>query len=108
MEDNKIDQVIASLSKIEAAAVGVQQETEREKAEYAKSIEEKIKEFDKKLNDETEKELKEISDSLTLAHQKELSDMRDTILEEVSRMDAAYNEHHGQWAMKIFEQIIKE
>ena len=45
MEDNKIDQVIASLSKIEAAAVGVQQETEREKADYAKSIEEKIKEL---------------------------------------------------------------
>ncbi|MDE6209023.1 MAG: TIGR03761 family integrating conjugative element protein [Lachnospiraceae bacterium] len=108
MEDNKIDKVIAGLSKIEASAVSIQQDAEREKAEYAKVIEEKIKEFDEQLNKETERELKELEAGIASVHQKKLSDMRTSILEDVSRLEALYNESHEQWAKDIFEQIIKE
>lgn len=108
MEDNKIDKVIESLSKIEASAVGVQQDAEKEKTEYAKTIEEKIKKFDEQLDEETQKELKELEDNLSNIHQKELADMRSAILDEVADIEASYNSNHEQWAKTIFEQIIKE
>lgn len=108
MEDNKIDQVIESLSRIEATAVGVQQDAEKEKALYAKEIEEKIKKFNEQLDIETKKELKELEDNLTSIHQKELADMRRDILDEVAGIESSYNNNHEEWAQKIFQQIIKE
>lgn len=108
MEDNKIDQVIESLSRIEASAVGVQQDAEKEKTEYARNIEEKIKRFDEQLDGQTQKELKELEDNLSSIHQKELADMRNAILDEVAGIEASYNSKHDKWAKEIFEQIIKE
>lgn len=108
MEDNKIDQVIESLSRIEASAVGVQQDAEKEKTEYARNIEEKIKRFDEQLDEQTQKELKELEDNLSSIHQKEVADMRNAILDEVAGIEASYNSKHEQWAKEIFEQIIKE
>lgn len=108
MEDNKIDQVIANLSKIESTAVNVKQEAEKEKANYNKQIEEKIKAFDEKLAEETKKELEELSESLESKHQKELTEMRANILEDVAVIEKNFNEKHQVWAKEIFEQIIKE
>lgn len=108
MEDSKIDQVIESLSRIEASAVGVQQDAEKEKTEYAKMIEEKIKKFDEQLDEKTQKELKELEENLSRVHQKELSDMRNSISDEVAELENSYNLKHEQWAKEIFEYIIKE
>lgn len=108
MEDNKIDKVISGLSRIEASAVSIQQEAEKQKAEYAKIIEAKIKEFDEQLDEETERELKELEAGIASVQHRELSDMRTSILEDVAHLEALYNESHEQWAKDIFEQIIEE
>lgn len=108
MEENQIDQVIANLSKIETSASKVQEEAEKEKAEYTQLIESKIKEFDEELNSKTNTELTELSDNLARTQQRELDSMRAAILEDVAHIEEAYNEKHTQWAQEIFEQIIKE
>ena len=41
MENNKMDQVITELSKIEAAAANIQSDMEKEKIEYDKTMEKK-------------------------------------------------------------------
>lgn len=108
MDENKIDQVIASLSKIEESAVAVQQAAEREKAEYTKSIESQINKYDEELEQKTNLELENLSKDLAEKHQKILADMRTDILNSVAYIDDEYEKHHEEWAREIFEQIIKE
>ncbi|NLL92737.1 MAG: hypothetical protein GX225_01125 [Clostridiales bacterium] len=108
MEENKIDQIIASLSRIETSAEGVQREAEREKAEYTQLIEDKIKKFDEELDEKTERELGTRKESLQQKHQEELIAMRAKILDHVSQMDEAYEVNHEQWVEDIVASIIKE
>ena len=54
---NNVDEVIDELSKIEMAATSILCESEKEKEEYEKLTCRKIKEFDERVNKETEESL---------------------------------------------------
>lgn len=108
MENNKMDQVITELSKIEAAAAGIQNDMENEKLEYAKYIEKKTAEFDEQLERETTEKLAELSEKLEAEKKEELSAMRASILGITAKMEEIYNENHEKWVKDIVDGIIKE
>ncbi len=108
MEENKIDQVIVALSKIESTAVGIQEESEKEKNEYYKFIGDKIKEFDENLIKEHKANMLELTKNLEMEKEEELSAMREETQVLISFLDKAYQQKHEQWAKDILNQLIKE
>ena len=58
--NNSVDEVINELSKIEATATNILSESEREKEEYEILTNRKIKEFDERVDKETEENLKNL------------------------------------------------
>ncbi len=108
MEENKIDQVIVALSKIESTAVGIQEESEREKNQYYKMIVDKIKDFDESLLEEHRVKMSELSKKLESEKEEELSAMKDETHVLISFLDKAYQKKHEKWAKDILEQLIKE
>lgn len=108
VEDNRIDEVIGEIFKIESTALGIQSDAEREKQQYAEYTERRIKEFDEQLAVETDEKIKELQEKLKLAKEKEMLSMRNDISEYTLKMDEQYNENHEKWARNIVDSIIKE
>lgn len=108
MEENKIDQVIANLSKIEATATKIREDAEIEKTSYTEYIEGEIKKFDEEFEAKTDKQMKELADNLEKTQKKELADMRVEILKYVDKMETDFNNNFKQIAQDIFEKIVKE
>lgn len=108
VEDNRIDEVIGEIFKIESAALGIQSDTEREKEDYAAMIEHKIKEFDEQLAEETKEKIQNLKRQLKADKEKELLAMRNDISGYTSKLDVLYEANHEEWVRNIVESIIKE
>ena len=108
IEDNKIDEVIGEMLKIEAAALGIQEDTRREIEQYGAIHEQRIKEFDEKLAIETEQKLEVLKEQLKTDKEREMLTMRGDILKYTSKMDKLYEDNHEQWVNNIVDSIIKE
>lgn len=108
MKNSNMEYVLAELSKIETAAEKMQLESDREKEEYAKLMEDKIREFDEKLIKETDENLANLKDSLEQKKKEELSAMREDILKQTSKIEKTYEENADKWVKDIVDNIIKE
>jgi transposase len=108
IEDNKIDEVIGEMLKIEATAIGIQDDTRREIERYGVMHEQRIKEFDERLAIETEQKLETLKEHLKADKEREMLAMRGDILEYTSKMDKMYEDNHEQWVNNIVDSIIKE
>ena len=105
---NSVDEVIDELSKIEMAATNILNETEREKEEYEKLTSIKIKEFDERVDKETEENLANLKLKLEEEKRQEMSKMRSDILAQTDKMEQLYEENHLRWVEEIVGEIIKE
>lgn len=108
IEGNRIDDIIGEILKIESTALGILSDTETEKEEYARMMEQKRKEFDEQLESETSKKLAKLNGQLKSEKEEEMSAMRNDILSQTSKMDAAYEANYEKWVKDIVESIIKE
>ena len=108
MDSNKIDEVIGQLVKIENAATKIQDQTEHEKEEYTKFTEDRIKEFDETLEEDTSKLLTEIRLNLDKKREEDLLAIRESIREKIRELEKSYEENHDRWVDEIVERIIKE
>lgn len=108
MEESRVNQVIASLSKIEKSAEGIKNDTEQKKSAYAKEIEEKIKIFDEELLAERQKSMEKLRETLENEKKEAMQKMRADMDIEVGKLDESYEKNHEEFAKKIFEQMIRE
>lgn len=108
VEDNRIDEVIAEMLKIEATALGIQNDTKREIEEYENRHEQRIKEFDESLSIEASKKLEILKEQLKADKERELFAMRDEILQYTTKLDKLYEANHEKWVKDIVDSIIKE
>ena len=105
---NNVDEVIDELSKIEMAATNILNESEREKEEYEQLTCRKIKEFDERVDKETEESLANLKLKLEEEKREEMSKMRSDILAQTDKMEQLYEENHLRWVDEIVGEIIKE
>jgi hypothetical protein len=103
-----VDEVINELSKIEATATNILSESEREKEEYEILTNRKIKEFDERVDKETEENLKNLKLKLEEEKREEMSKMRSDICAQTDKMEELYEREHKNWVRQIVEDIIKE
>ncbi len=108
VEDNRIDEVIGEIFKIESTALGIQSDTEREKQEYAELTERRIKEFDEQLSVETSKKIENLREQLKAEKENKMLSMRDDISSYTLKMEKLYMEKHEEWVKNIVDNIIKE
>lgn len=108
MDESRVNQVIASLSKIEKSAEGIKNDTEQKKAAYAKEIEDKIKIFDEELEAEHQKNMEKLKEKLENEKKEAMLKLRADMAKEVGKLDEAYEKHHAELAGKIFEQLLRE
>ena len=108
METSRVNQVIASLSKIEKSAEGIKNDTEQKKSAYAKEIEAKIKIFDEELEIKHQKNMAELKERLENEKKEAMLKMRADMDIEVGKLDEAYEKHHPELAQKIFDRMLKE
>lgn len=108
MDENRIDEIIAKLFKIEAVAVGIQNDAEREKIEYAELMMKKTQEFDENLERETAEKLEQLREQLNADKKAEMHIMKDDIYDQTSKMEELYETNHEQWVNDIVESILKE
>lgn len=108
MDSSKIDEVIGQLVKIENAATKIQDQTEHEKEEYTKFTEDRIKEFDETLEEDTGKLLSEIRLNLDKKREEDLLAIRESIGEKIRELEKSYEENRDRWVDEIVERIIKE
>ena len=88
--EHSVDEVINEISKIERAASNIEDESQREKEEYARLIDNKIKEFDERIDKETEENLANLRLKLEEDKRKELTAMRSEIVARTEKMDELY------------------
>lgn len=103
----EINQVIDQLSKIEASSKEIISGTEAEKKAYAALMEQKTKDFDNALNEETEARLKQLKDSLEAQAQMDLQTLRTETDAQLVRLDEWYAANHTQLAQDILNQIVR-
>lgn len=106
--EHSVDEVINEISKIERAASNIEDESQREKEEYAKLIDNKIKEFDERIDKETEENLANLRLKLEEDKRKELTAMRSEIVARTEKMDELYERNKEKWVDEIVQEIIKE
>ena len=106
--NNNVDEVINELSKIEAAAINILSESEREKEEYEMLTNRKIKEFDERVDKETEENLKNLQLKLEEEKREEMSKMRSDIGMQTKRMEELFEREHQNWVREIVNGIVKE
>ena len=94
--------------KIEATALGIQNDTKREIEEYENRHEQRIKEFDESLSIEASKKLEILKEQLKADKERELFAMRDEILQYTAKLDKLYEANHEKWVKDIVDSIIKE
>jgi hypothetical protein len=108
MEESVVNQVIASLSKIEKSAEGIKNDTEHKKTAYAREIEEKIKIYDEEMEIQHQKNMEKLKENLENEKKEAMLKMRADMAVEVGKLDEAYEKHHKELAQSIFEQMLKE
>ena len=106
--EHSVDEVINEISKIERAASNIEDESQSEKEEYARLIDNKIKEFDERIDKETEENLANLRLKLEEDKRKELTAMRSEIVARTEKMDELYERNKEKWVDEIVQEIIKE
>lgn len=102
-----MDSVVEKLADIEATAEAITQHAQAQKVEIEKEIQDKRDDFDRKLEDKTQRKLAEI--------RKEGEDKMNRILEEqrlknnstIQNLEKDFGENHTLYAREILNHIIE-
>lgn len=105
---NDINEVIASLAKIDNASAMIMESTRKEKNAYAEEIKKKTKDFDAELSAGIEKKVTELKDSLYAENEQLIKDCRSESEEVLKKLDSTYAQKKDEWVNSIFQNIVKE
>ena len=99
-----MDHIVKKLSEIEHAAEAVVEHAELEKSELEERIQNERNQFDKQLEDHTQKELNDIHKGLNRQMDEILARQNQTAIEELKK---DFEEKHTAYAEKIVRRIIE-
>lgn len=105
---NDINEVIASLAKIDNASAMIMESTRKEKNAYAEEIKKKTKEFDAKLSADIDKKVADLKESLITENEHYIKECQTESEETLKKLDSIYVEMKDEWVRSIFNNIVKE
>lgn len=105
---NDINEVIASLAKIDNASAMIMESTRKEKTAYAEEIKQKTKEFDDALAKNIEDKVTALKSSLEAENQSQIDSYKAESKENLAKLDSVFAAKKDEWVDSIFNHIIKE
>lgn len=105
---NDINEVIASLAKIDNASAMIMEGTKKEKTAYAEEIKQKTKAFDDQLAREVEEKVVALQKSLEADNHHLVDACKEESAQTLKKLDDVFNARKDEWAESIFNNIIKE
>ena len=104
----QVNQVIEELSKIDSATEQVILSAEKEKEDYSAAIESWKKEYEDFLIKNMDENIESYKLKIQSHNQRILQQHRTETEALLSKLDAAYQKNHSQWANEIFKKLISE
>ena len=105
--EHSVDDVIGKLSEIEAAAERIMESASEEMRKLSDAMEEKTKQFDEMLLEETEIALKLTAQKLDKEKEEELKVQREETNSLLLAMQQKYDNEHDAWSDRIMQSIVR-
>lgn len=103
-----MDTVIRKISEIEATASSVMEDANVRKKAFAREMEDKTAAFDKELDDQTSQKINELRAKMEIEMNSKLSKQKADAKALLLRMEKNYEDHHKEYARKLFQSLIGE
>ena len=103
-----MDTVIRQISEIEASATSVMDEANVRKKAFAQEMVEKTAAFDQDIDSKTEARIKDLRDKMEVDMNSKLSAQKADAEQLLALMEKNYNEHHKEYARKLFQSLTEE
>lgn len=104
----KMSAVIEELSRIENEALDIINDIESRQKSFAVEVEEKKVDFDKELNEKTDKKLELIGLELKKMQENDLKFLKKEAQESLLKLESSYQKNHSLWAQEVLDSIVKE
>lgn len=103
-----MDTVINRISEIEAAAGAIMDEANVRKKTFARQMEEKTADFDRKLEAETAAAIRKVQEAMEADMDRKLSGQKADSDELVRRIAENYEMHHEAYTEALFKAMTEE
>lgn len=102
-----MDTIIKQLSEIETAASSVMDQANVRKKAFAEAITSKTTTFDHDLDEQTEEQLGILRTNMEAALTGKLEKQKHDVDCLLQRMEKNYEDHHSEYAAKLFQSLIE-
>ena len=103
-----MDTVINKLSEIETAASRILDGAANQKKLLEQQQEERIKEYDRQIDQETAAEIEKLRQALSASRDSELKKLKEDSARTLDELDAYYMEKHEALADQLYEKIVRK
>lgn len=104
--ESQMDTIISQLSHIEGTAVRIMESAEHQKKELSLEMEQRTREYDARLAEETRHRLDSLKETLNAQKDTELSCFQEEAVHTLQKLKENYEKNHTVWAKEIFHSII--
>ena len=103
-----MDTVIKQISDIETAASSVMEDANARKKAFAQEMADKTAAFDRELDASTGKKIDDLRARMEIEMNSKLSKQKTDAENMLAQMEKNYEDHHGDYAKKLFQSLIGE
>lgn len=103
-----MDTVIKKISEIEAAASSVMEDANARKKAFAQEMADKTDAFDRELDAMTGQKIDDLRARMEVEMDSKLSKQKTDAEDMLERMEKNYEDHHKDYAKKLFRSLIGE
>lgn len=102
-----MDTVIRQISEIEAAAASVMDDANARKKAFAEKMETATADFDRQLEEDTERRIGELRANMETEMHTRLSRQQADAKHLLQRMEQNYKDHHQEYAQQLFRSLTE-
>lgn len=103
-----MDTIIKQISEIENRAATVMEEANRQKKIISEEMKQKTADFDRELELQIQQQVKQLQADMETDMNRKIEDQKAQAAALLVRMEQNYEQHHTEYARKLFEQLIGE
>lgn len=103
-----MEDIITKLAEIETAASRIMENVSEQKIQLAKEQEAKIRDFDRRIEADTQAELQKIREQLEIEMKQKLEAQEKETQKTLDQMESYYQVHHTELAKQIYDRIIRK
>ena len=104
---NSMEDIINKLAEIEAADSHIMDDVSEQKKQLALEYDQAVQDFDRAIDEETQKKTASIRKELEVRMKEKLSHQESETARTLKQMEDHYEEHHKDLAAQIYNRILR-